>query len=93
MKYKANQRVAYYRVTGISDPSPAKDLAIGGILVDRNRGEETDWQFMNMESGTESGWIAGVRIGFAKVDPETLKPVPEPSLQTILDALKAAPNA
>lgn len=86
MKYKPNQRVAYYRVTGLSDPPPAK-LEIGDVLIDRPRGEETQWDFMNMESGNGSGWITGTRLGFARVDPETMLPVPEPSLRTVLDAM------
>lgn len=88
MKYKPNQRVAYYRVTAMSDPSPASNLEVGGILIDRPRGEITQWDFMKFDSGEEAGWITGVRLGFAKVDPATMKPVPEPSLQTILAGLK-----
>lgn len=90
MQYKPNQRVAYYEVTGLSDPSPAKDLEIGNILVDRPRGPVTQWNFLNFETGTDSGWIAGKRIGFARVDPTTMKPVPEPKLQVILDAKREA---
>lgn len=88
MQYKPNQRVAFYEVTGISDPSPAKNLEIGSVLIDRPRGEYTDWQFMNMASGTESGWITGKRLGFARVDPDTMQAVPEPKLQAVLDARK-----
>lgn len=86
--YEPNQRVSYYRVTGMSDPSPANNLVVGSVLIDKDRGEETDWQFMNMTTGRESGWITGVRLGFAKVDPETMKPVPSPSLQAVLDIMR-----
>lgn len=93
MKYKPNQRVAYYEVTAISDPSPAENLEVGGILIDKLRGKHTQWDFMNMDSGTLSGWIVGELLGYARVDPETMKPVPEPKLQAILDERKKALDA
>lgn len=88
MKYKENQRVAYYKVTGLSDPAPSANVSVGDVLVDRPRGEETSWDFINTETGAET-WIAATRIGFARVNAE-LKPIPEPSLQVILDMLKEA---
>lgn len=89
MQYKPNQRVAYYEVTGISDPNPTKNLEVGGILIDRPRGEITSWDFFNTETG-RMGWVAGTRLGFARVDPETLTPIPEPDLQRVLDEKRAA---
>lgn len=84
MKFKPNQRVAFYEVTAMSDPTPAANLDIGGILVDRPRGEVTRWDFMDLDTGTGMGWISGKRLGFARVDAATLKPVPEPKLQIVL---------
>lgn len=89
MQFKPNQRVAYYEVTGVSDPSPAATAEVGSVLVDRPRGMTTTWNFLNIETG-EDGWIVGRRIGFARVDPATLKPVPEPALRGILDAKRKA---
>lgn len=86
MQYKPNQRVAYYQVTGKSEPCAAK-VDVGSILVDRPRGEITSWDFMNLRTG-ETSWVAGERIGFARVDPETLQPVPEPGLQAALDRIR-----
>lgn len=86
MEYKPNQRVAYYRVTGKSEPCAA-NIKVGAILVDRPRGEVTSWDFMNMRTG-EHSWVAGERIGFARVDPETMQPVPEPALQAVLDEMR-----
>lgn len=87
MQYKPGQRVAYYKVTGLSDPSPAKDLSVGDVLIDRPRGKHTQWDFVNKETFEESGWIVGERLGFAIVN-EELKPIPSAALQEKLDALK-----
>ena len=90
MIYKPNQRVAYYKVTGISDPSPSSGLKVGDVLVDSPRGKHTQWDFSNLKDGGNDKWITGKRIGFAIVSPETLKPVPESKLQAILDAMREA---
>jgi hypothetical protein len=83
MQYKPNQRVAYYEVTGKSETCGAK-VAVGEILIDRPRGEVTSWDILNTATGTVE-WIAGKRIGFARVDQVSLLPVPEPALQAELD--------
>lgn len=88
MQYKPNQRVSYYRVDSISDGLDVS-VKVGGILIDRPRGEVTQWDFQNFETGAAS-YITGTRIGFAKVDPVTMKPVPEPSLAAVLDIMKQA---
>lgn len=88
MIYKPNQRVAYYRVTGKSEPCPAQ-IEVGGILIDKLRGKVTNWDFYNSRSGA-TGWITGECIGYARVDPETMKPVPEPALQLVLDGMREA---
>lgn len=93
MRYKPGQRVAFYEVTGISDPSPAKNLEVGEILIDGLRGKHTQWDFINLDSSTPDGWITGKLLGYARVDPKTLKPIPEPKLQAILGAKKEARDA
>lgn len=86
MKYKQGQRVAYYEVTGKSDPCAAK-VEVGDLLIDRPRGLITSWDFMNMETG-ERSWIAAKRVGFARADNED-SCTPEPALQRYLDERKA----
>lgn len=88
MIYKPNQRVAYYRVTGKSDPCPAQ-VDVGGVLIDKIRGKVTTWNFYNSRTG-EAAWLAGVCIGYARVDRETMRPVPEPALQAVLDSMREA---
>lgn len=92
MIYKEGQKVAYYEVTGISDPSPAKNLEVGGVLIDRPRGKDTQWDFMNVGTGGEGGWIVGTLLGYAIVNAD-LKPIPSEKLQTKLDAMKEKADA
>ena len=89
MIYKPNQRVAYYEVTGKSEPCAAK-VELGDILIDRPRGETTSWDFLNRETG-DSSWVAGTRLGFARVGADAKQAVPEPALQAVLDAREVTP--
>ncbi|WP_143822665.1 hypothetical protein [Mycetocola reblochoni] len=87
MRYKPNQRVAYYEVTGKSDPCPAR-IEVGEILIDRPRGKTTVWDFFNSRT-EEPAWVTGELLGYARVDPGTMKPVPEPKLQAVLERRKS----
>lgn len=92
MRLSPGQRVAYYEVTGVSDPSPSPSVVVGSVLVDLPRGKTTQWDFFNFSTGTDSGWITGKRLGFAVCD-ENSKPVCEPALKVIMDAKRAAAEA
>lgn len=87
MQFKANQRVAYYKVTGMS--KPMEGVAIDSVLVDRMRGKTTSWEFFNTKTGKAGASISGDLLGYARIDPETMKPIPEPELQAKLDDRKA----
>lgn len=87
MRYKPNQRVAYYEVTKKSEGCTVK-VEVGEILVDRPRGEWTTWEFSNAEGDRFT--IVGKRLGFARVpaDPDG-NHIHEPKLQAALEELKA----
>jgi hypothetical protein len=92
MRYVAGEQVTYYEVTGLSDPSPAKNLEVGAVLIDRERGKHTQWEFRNIETMEETGYIVGKRLGHARVNDE-LKPIPSAKLQAKLDAMKEKADA
>lgn len=86
MAGKMGPRLAYYEVTGMSDPSPVESLKVGDTLVDRPRGEFATWEFLNTGTGVRYSWITGKRLGFGRQDLTTKLMVPEPKMQAVIGA-------
>ncbi|MBF4459507.1 hypothetical protein [Pseudoclavibacter sp. VKM Ac-2867] len=92
MKFKPGKRVAFYEITAIHGESPRPSMKLGSILIDNMRGPVTTWGFLDTESNQETT-VVGTRVGFARVNDEATRVIPEPALQAILDERKAAAEA
>lgn len=92
MKYKPGKRVAFYEVTAIHGEPPRPSMKLGSVLIDNMRGPVATWSFLSRETNQETA-VVGTRLGFARVNDEATRAVPEPALQTILDKRKAAAEA
>lgn len=92
MKYKPGKRVAFYEVTAIHGESLDPTLVVGSVIIDNMRGPVTTWNFLSQET-TQETTVVGTRLGFARVNDEATRAVPEPALQAILDERKAAAEA
>lgn len=89
MKLKAGKRVAFYEVAAIHGEPPRPSMKLGSVLIDNMRGPVTTWSFLSTETNQETT-VVGTRLGFARVNDEATRAVPEPALQAILDERKAA---
>lgn len=92
MKYKPGKRVAFYEIITVQGEPPRPSMEVGSILIDDMRGSVATWSFLNTETKQETT-VVGARLGFARINDEATRAVPEPALQAILDERKAAREA